>query len=134
VFVFNSERELLIQRLAFNRERNPGAWGSSVAAYLFSHEDYLAGAQRRMREELGVDNPELAFVNKTTMRDAGCLKFITLFVSRNDGPFFYDRQHIDRVEFVPLGEVRQMIADSEGIFTPTFIHVFESFERILRSR
>ena len=30
-----------------------------MAAYLFSHEDYWAGASRRMREELGVTDPRL---------------------------------------------------------------------------
>lgn len=133
VFVFNSEGELLIQRLALNRDRNPGYWGSSVAAYLFSHEDYRTGAARRMREELGVST-RLELVNKTTMEDDGCLKFISLFIARQDGPFRYDNQHIDRLEFCSLIEINRMIADKERMFTPTFLHVLDSFYRTARIR
>jgi isopentenyldiphosphate isomerase len=134
VFVFNSEGELLIQRLALNRDRNPGYWGSFAAAYLFSHEDYWAAAARRMNEELGVAGAELDFVNKTTMQDYGCLKFISLFITKQEGPFRYDHQHIDRVEFRPLSEINQMIASDDRRFTPTFLHVLESFYRTARTR
>jgi len=73
-------------------------------------------------------------VSKTTMQDDGCLKFISLFIARQDGPFDYDKQHIDRVEFRPLIEINQMIADKERMFTPTFLHVLESFYRAARIR
>ena len=90
VWVFNSSRELLLQRLAFDRMRNPGAWGSSVASYLFSTETYQEAAVRRVREELGVSPSGLKLLVRTEMEDDGCLKFISVFGAIHDGPFRID--------------------------------------------
>jgi isopentenyl-diphosphate delta-isomerase len=131
VLIFNSREELLLQRLALSRERNPGAWGSSVAAYLFSSEDYLQAAQRRVRQELGIADSVFVPLGKTEMLDDGCLKFVRVFQSFSDGPFDYDPSHIDRVEFVPVSDIRRMIETRDRIFTPTFLQVFR-FYRSLR--
>src|SRR6266481_789152 len=85
VFVFNESKQLLLQRIAQNRERHPGQWGSSVAAYLFSGEDYVSAAERRIREELGISNSALQLIGKTAMLDDGCTKFISLFTTISNG-------------------------------------------------
>jgi len=127
VLIFNSEEELLLQRLAFNRKRNPGAWGSSVASYLFASESYQAAASRRVWEELGVKAPSLTLLGKTEMMDDGCLKFISIFTMNCDGPFALDRSHIEQVEFLPPVRVRRMIDDGTRQFTPTFLRVFRYY-------
>jgi isopentenyl-diphosphate Delta-isomerase len=130
VFIFNSRGELLLQRLALSRRRNPGAWGSSVASYLFSSEDYLQAAQRRVRQELGISDFQLVPLGKTEMVDDRCLKFISLFQSLNEGPFQCDPSHIDRVEFVAIAEIQRMIESGSRVFTPTFLHVFQFYRSI----
>jgi isopentenyldiphosphate isomerase len=124
VLVFNSTGELLLQRLALSRKRNPGAWGSSVASYLFASESYEAAATRRFGEELGVTVPPLTFLGKTEMLDDGCLKFITVFTTRSDGPFRPIRSQIDDLKFDLPVRIERMIADGNRPFTPTFTHVF----------
>jgi isopentenyldiphosphate isomerase len=131
VLIFSSRGELLLQRLALHRNRNPGAWGSSVACYLFSSEDYLQAAQRRIRQELGISDFSLVPVGKTEMVDDGCLKFISIFEAFNDGPFHYDPSHIDQVEFISIPEILRMIETGTRIFTPTFLQVLR-FYRLLR--
>jgi isopentenyldiphosphate isomerase len=131
VLIFNSRGELLLQRLALSRNRNPGAWGSSVASYLFSSEDYLQAARRRVTQELGISSLRLVSLGKTEMMDDGCLKFIGVFQSFNEGPFHYDSSHIDQVEFVAVAEIQRMIERGSRIFTPTFLEVFR-FYRLLR--
>src|SRR5882672_6290217 len=99
--IFNSRGELLVQQLASTRNRHPGYWGSSVAAYLFAGESYRTAAERRLAEELGVRDVPLAYVGKTSMEDDGAHKFIAVFAATCDGPFNFDRSHIERLEFVP---------------------------------
>lgn len=127
VLIFNSKGEILLQRLALSRDRNPGAWGSSVAAYLYSTEDYMQAAQRRIGQELGISDALLVPVGKTEMVDEGSLKFIMVFRHRNDGPFRYDPSHIDGVEFVPVPDVSRMVLNEPRSFTPTFHHVFRFY-------
>lgn len=127
VLIFNSQRQLLLQRLALSRKRNPGAWGSSVASYLFASESYQAAAGRRVQEELGVMAPSLTLLGKAEMMDEGCLKFISIFTTNHDGPFAFERSHIEQIEFVPLVHVQEMIDDRTRRFTPTFLHVFRYY-------
>jgi len=127
VFIFNSRGELLIQRLALKRDRNPGAWGSSVAAYLFSDEHYEQAARRRVTQELGIADFGLAYVGKTEMFDDGCLKFISLFESLHEGPFKPDPSQIDQLEFVPIDGIVSMLKSASRTFTPTFVRVFEFY-------
>jgi isopentenyldiphosphate isomerase len=128
VFVFNRNQELLIQQLAFTRERHPGQWGSSVAAYLFAGENYAEAAIRRVSEELRMRDCPLHAVGKTVMIDQGCKKFITLFTASSDGPFQYDRSHIAQVQFLPVSEIVLMHRSAVRIFTPTFLAVLEFYQ------
>lgn len=128
VFVFNHNRELLIQQLALTRERHPGQWGSSVGAYLFAGEDYAEAAVRRVSEELHVSDCSLQTFGKTTMIDQGCKKFITLFTASSDGPFQYDRSHIAQVQFLPVSEIVRLRRSGARLFTPTFLDVLGFYQ------
>jgi isopentenyldiphosphate isomerase len=126
--VFNRRGELLVQRLSNNRTRHPGFWGSSVAGYLFAGETYESAAQRRLGEELGVYNAPLAYVGKTSMEDQGCQKFIGVFSTVRDGPFSFDRGHIDAVEFLPITTIHELRTTGSFRFTPTFLRVLDFYE------
>lgn len=129
VFVFDRAGELLVQKIAQGRPRHPGYWGSSVAAYLFSGEDYLTAANRRYEQELGVAKPDLHFIGKTVMNDEGCTKFISLFTTLSDGPFKVDDTQIAALEFVSVTRIREMLLTGERKFTPTFLHLFDFYGR-----
>jgi isopentenyldiphosphate isomerase len=128
VFIFNRNQELLVQQLAFTRERNPGQWGSSVAAYLFAGEAYSDAAVRRVSEELHTNDCVPQRFGKTVMIDNGCKKFITLFTGSSDGPFQYDRSHIAQIQFLPISEIVLMHRSNARIFTPTFLTVLEFYQ------
>jgi isopentenyl-diphosphate Delta-isomerase len=126
--IFNSRGELLVQQLASTRTRHPGYWGSSVAAYLFAGESYQAAAERRLAEELGVYSVPLRYVGKTSMVDEGSEKFIGVFTATSDGPFHFDRKHIERIEFLPRNVIRELQASDARPFTPTFLKVLSFYE------
>ncbi|PYX10721.1 MAG: hypothetical protein DMG88_01550 [Acidobacteria bacterium] len=126
--VFNSRGELLVQQLATTRTRHPGYWGSSVAAYLFAGESYRAAAERRLAEELGIQGVPLNYVGKTWMEDNGPHKFIGVFTAIHDGPFSFDRNHIEKLEFLPRQIIRDLQAAGSRTFTPTFLRVLSFYE------
>jgi isopentenyldiphosphate isomerase len=129
VFIFNPAGELLLQKLAPDRTRHAGRWGSSVAAYVAAGESYAQAATRRLRDELNVTNLRLEEIGKTSMLDNGCRKFITLFVGQNAGPFSLDLSHVTEVEFVALGQVRRLAAQDPSRFTPTLLHLLDFYTR-----
>ncbi len=133
LFVFNSAGELLIQQLAATRERHPLAWGSSVAAYLFSGETYENAIARRASQEIGVLG-HVREVGATVMADSASSKFITLFETVMDGPFQIESGHIAAVEFLPLSTIRELLVSGGREFTPTFKHLFGFYEGATRGR
>jgi isopentenyldiphosphate isomerase len=127
ILVFSSRGDLLVQRLANSRNRHPGSWGSSVAGYLFAGEGYQAAAERRLAEELGVNSP-LNYIGKTVTDDEGCHKFIAVFSTIHDGPFEYDNDHIESVEFLSLALIRELRMTEARKFTPTFLRVLDFYQ------
>lgn len=127
IFLFDRHNHLLIQQLSPLRDRHPGQWGSSVAGYIFAGETYEQAAQRRLTQELGVGGCDLHHYGKTAMDDAGCKKFISLFVATSEGPFHYDRAHIAAIEFVPISTIKCQRGSGERTFTPTFLHLLDLY-------
>ena len=119
VFVFNSEGELLVQRLAPTRERHGGRWGSSVAGFIHAGETPGSAARRRLFEELGIRS-EVRLFGVVPMHDEGSIKFVSLFVARADAPRDVDREHIAELTYVPLDALVDDIAASPEDFTDTF--------------
>jgi len=134
LFVFNSAGDLLIQQLSPKRERNPLAWGSSVASYLFAGETYDEAIRRRTAQELGREIAPISFIGRTRMRDLASEKFIGLFRATDDGPFVFDDEHIEQIEFLPIVEISRLIGSGGRTFTPTFLHLFAFYLSTLPQR
>lgn len=125
VFVRNG-RGLLLQRLAPSRERHAGRWGSSVAGYLHSGETYLEAAERRQREELGLNGP-LREVGKTRFRESDATKFVTLFETEATGATVREPEHISELRWWTDWELASMVASAPERFTPTFQQLYAEF-------
>jgi len=123
ILIFNDRREVLTQQLAMSRSRHPGYWGSSVAGYLFAGESYEDGAERRVAEEVGVAGMSLDYVGKTSMLDDGAHKFIGVFTATSNGPFHFDLNLINALEFLSQSSIDEMRFAGSRSFTPTFLHV-----------
>lgn len=127
VFVYNSRGEILLQQIGANRDRHPLRWGSSVAGYLFSGEQYEDAAQRRLQQELSISGFTLSLRSKTSIMDGNCLKFISLFTTTHDGPFQPDLTHIQQIAFFSVTEVKKMINTSPQDFAPTSLELLTRF-------
>jgi isopentenyl-diphosphate delta-isomerase len=129
VFVFH-DGQLLLQRLAPQRERHPGRWGSSVAAYLFAGETYEDAAIRRLYEELGLEG-NLASVGKTRVRDERSLKFVELFVLEDGPAKIREPEHIAELRYWREDDLCAAVEARSDMFTPTFLDVYRFFRQRL---
>jgi isopentenyl-diphosphate delta-isomerase len=127
VLVFNSQNDLLLQRLAPDGVRHPGLWGSSVAGYLHAGEKYAEAAQRRLREELGTSAP-LSEIGVTRMNDDGVTKFVGVFTATTDHPRNRIPHQVAELKFWSLPDVENAVAAHPEDLTDTFRHVFRFWE------
>lgn len=126
VFVIDSADRLLIQRLAGTRDRHPGKWGSSVAAYLYAGEDYQQAAERRLDEELGLREP-LRYQGKVRIRDASSMKFVALYTTHSDEATIRERNHIAEIAWRSLAQLDEQMRKEPSVFTPTFLELYDFF-------
>lgn len=124
VLVVDEAGEVLLQQIGSEGTRSPGRWGSSVAGYLYAGEDPLKGAQRRMREEIGLET-ELEPCGRTKMSDEGSTKFIYVYLSRADSARVVDPGHVAALCYWPMAEVDRALKEEPDVFTQTFPHVLE---------
>lgn len=57
VFVFNSNKEWLIQRRALDKYHSGHLWSNTACSHPMKGEPTINSAQRRLREEMGLDLP-----------------------------------------------------------------------------
>ena len=55
VFVFNSKKELLLQKRAIGKYQSAGLWANTCCSHPRKGEDLTSAAHRRLKEELGFD-------------------------------------------------------------------------------
>lgn len=129
IFVFNTSGQLLLGQLGSVRTRDPGRWGSSVAAHLHAGETYDDAARRRLREELRISAP-VSFVDKVRMNDRGSLKFIGLFKTVSDQAENEEPDHIAGLEFHTIPWITEAISQEPDTFTETFRILLERYLQI----
>ncbi len=54
IFIFNSQKQLLMQKRALDKYHSPGLWSNTVCSHPRSGEDVLVAANRRLDEEMGL--------------------------------------------------------------------------------
>jgi isopentenyldiphosphate isomerase len=63
VIVAGNDR-VLLQKRSPRRQFDPGRWTTSVSGHVTGEDSYLVSAQREVREEIGVEPPELIYLGK----------------------------------------------------------------------
>lgn len=59
VLIFNDKNEMLLQRRALEKYHSPGEWTNACCSHQREGETIKQAAIRRVKEELGIDCPEL---------------------------------------------------------------------------
>ncbi len=119
VLVFNSNKELYLQKRDMNKDVQPGKWDTSVGGHVDKGESYQDAAVREMEEELGIKGAQLNYLYKYRMCNDYESEFVSSYHCLWDGAIETNPEEIEAGRFWCLSDIAAQ-TDS-GIFTPNFL-------------
>ncbi len=126
ILILNSKGELLLQKRSEKMDTFPGYWTCSAGGHVNSGESYRDAVKRELNEELGI---------QIEVEEAGQLisnrpehnQLIRLYSAVYEGPFNYNPEEIEALEFVSIGRIKREIRLYARKYTPGFIDMFRKF-------
>lgn len=133
IFIFNKEGKLLLPKRSMNREIFPGCFDFSCGGYVRSGEDYYEAAIRELKEELDLENIKLVEIGKLTPKD-GVSCFLKIYQTIYDGKIRnYDKSGIDKLFWIDLDKVEEMIEKDKNKFKEDFPIVLNWYRKIFKN-
>ena len=128
VLVYNDQNQILWQKRSHGKDPAPGKWVTSVSGHVDSGEDYRDAAIRESKEELGI-NADPEFLGKVLYRYDRENEYSSIFRAFSNGPFYYNHEEIETVEFMTIDELLKKEAETEIELSKAVTHILESFDR-----
>jgi isopentenyldiphosphate isomerase len=130
VLIINSKNEILVQE-----RTGSGLLDYSASGHFPYDEDYLDGAVREIKEELGLDIPrsKLVKISKHRIDYSGlCInnRFITLWEIRGDykiKDMVIDPSEVKSVKYMAISKLKEMIKKEPGRLCAGFIDMLQIY-------
>ena len=106
VFIFNQCGELFVHLRTPSKDVYPSHWDVAVGGVLAAGESFAAGAQREVREEVGIDIP-LMELFPFRYADERTIVQAIVYRAVHDGPFQLQAEEIVCGEFVAVAAVKE---------------------------
>ena len=125
IHIIDRYGRIYLQKRSMRKDIQPGKWDTAVGGHLDSGEDYLAGAVRELREELGLELPPeaLQVLFDSPIRNGIESEDTRVFGVTHGGPFAFQKSEIDDVRFWRFSELRDPA--NFPLFTPNLVKELE---------
>ncbi len=138
VLLFRSSGLLLLQQRSATKDVCPDRWDLSAAEHLKPGETYLAGAQRGLEEELGLEAEHLDRLAplggvrrvryaEPARRILDC-ELQQSFLAVSDAPLRLQEEEVAATRELTLAELAAEQAASPGRFTPWFLNLCQHLD------
>jgi isopentenyl-diphosphate delta-isomerase len=136
VFLFDDRGSMWLQRRALHKYHTPGLWTNACCTHPRPGERTIDAAARRVREELGLECPELQSVFRLlywATLDKGMIEheYDHVFSGQLNTEPIPNPEEVDTVRCVPAAQLRQEVQAQPDRFTPWFRIAVEP---VLRAR
>ena len=125
VFLFNEKGEVLLQKRAAEKYHSPNQWTNAVCSHPRDGETYLEGAQRRLKEELGIEamelTPKFHFIYKADV--GGNLwehELDHVFTGNYDGNFSLNDEEVSEIRYITMEALDAEMESNPENFTEWF--------------
>ncbi len=132
VFVFNDNNEMLLQQRALSKYHSPGLWTNTCCSHPRDGESYLAAAQRRMMEEMGLQcdvEDKFSFIYKANV-GLGLVEHELdhVFIGRTNQIPVINKKEVESWRYSSMDEVRHDLKYHPELFTEWFKIAFDRVE------
>jgi isopentenyl-diphosphate Delta-isomerase len=123
ILVFNSRKELFLQKRALCKDENPGLWDTSSAGHVDAGESYDDCAHRELWEEL-----HLKAALKPSMKISACQatygEHVRVYTCVTDDAIQINPDEISEGAFFDLGQIQEKMSINPAQFTSSFKLLF----------
>ena len=124
IFIFNSQRELLLQKRSSQKLLWPLIWSNSCCSHPRQGESYDRATHRRLIEELGLDT-ELQylfkFIYQVPYRDIGAEhELCSVYIGKSDIPVNANPTEIDEWKYLNIDEINRGLMETPDLYSPWF--------------
>ena len=130
VFIFNSEGKMLLQRRAHTKYHSGGLWTNTCCSHPRPGEDTLKAAQRRLKEEMGLNEDHLFFMF-TFIYKARLDNELTeheldhVFIGKTDEQPKPDPAEVCDYRYLSIEEINKDLEENPEKYTYWFKLIFE---------
>ncbi len=132
-YIFNTKKQVLMQKRSKTKDMFPGHWAFSVGGHVDSGDTYEKALQRELKEELGIQIP-MHFVEKRLVRHEAETEFWSIYFGIHDGPFpDYNTIEIEEVRFFSLSDLEAVITLKKEPIVPEVVKMFPDVVSLVNS-
>ncbi|MBM3251094.1 MAG: isopentenyl-diphosphate Delta-isomerase [Candidatus Nealsonbacteria bacterium] len=122
VFIFNSKKELLIQKRSKNKFLWPLIWETSCSSHLLPEENFITAGKKRLEKELGFicGLKSLGrFQYQADYKNTGAENEIcSLLIGRHDGEIKPNKKEVAEYKWVDIKELKKDLRENPGRYAP----------------
>lgn len=130
VLVFNSRKEVFLQKRSMLKDTAKGKWDSSSSGHVDTGEDYDACAVRELREEIGlsVAQTPCRLFKVNACKETGW-EFCWVYRCESEGPFTLHPDEIETGGWFAPEFVTKWVAEKPGEFASAFRLIWTQFQK-----
>ncbi len=121
ILVFNSRKELFLQKRTATKDLYPSCWDVAAGGVVLAGESYEESAARELAEELGVDGVSFTPLFDQYFEEVDNRVWGRIFSCVHDGPFELQEEEVAFGRFMSVAEIFELSKKEE--FTPDGIGI-----------
>ncbi|MFU8844875.1 MAG: isopentenyl-diphosphate Delta-isomerase [Bacteroidales bacterium] len=137
VFVFNQNKELMLQQRAFTKYHSPGLWTNTCCSHPRKGETIDEAAHRRLLEEMGFDCPIRKSFHFIYKADVGQglteHEFDHVLIGVSDSEPLINKDEVNAWKYIKLPDLKNEIQKHPDLFTVWFRIAFKEVENRIKT-
>ena len=133
IIIYNSKRDILIQRRASTKYHTPNLWTNTCCSHPYDGESYEEAIHRRLKEEMGMDScltEYCSFIYKAKLNNNLIEhEHDTLFLGQSNLLPLINKEEVSDYKYISYSDLKNEIKLNSEKFTPWFKIILEKLDQ-----